>query len=273
MKTILVTGSSGQLGQELHELSADFLNYNFIFASRELLDISNKTSVDNFFAENKIDFCLNCAAYTAVDKAQDDRESCWKINSGGVENLAKACNTHNSVLIHISSDYVFDGTKTAPYLETDATNPINYYGQTKLEGENFALKNNPKTFVIRTSWVYSKKYGKNFYKTILRLAAEKEEIQIVSDQTGCPTDAKDLAKILLKIVEKVNSEKNFKDFGIYNYSGSQIQSWFDFAKKIVSENKLSCTILPIPSNNYPTPAKRPAYSVLSCKKIDKLFSI
>ena len=211
------------------------------------------------------------AAYTAVDKAETEKEICEQINSFAVAELAKQCRKQNATLIHISTDYVFDGSKNSPYLETDQTNPINYYGQTKLEGENLALQNNSKTLIVRTSWVYSKKFGKNFYKTILRLASEKSQIKIVSDQIGCPTDAKNLAKILLKMVAKTYQDSTFKNFGVYHFSGDKIMSWFDFAKEIVVENNLNCEVLPISTSEFPTPAKRPVYSVMDKNKIAEEF--
>jgi dTDP-4-dehydrorhamnose reductase len=275
--TILVTGSNGQVGQEIQELvklnPQEFSNFNFIFTDRSQLDLSDNNSIKAFFQKNKIDFCINCAAYTAVDKAEEDKENCRQINALSVEELAKECQKQKVVLIHISTDYVFDGSKNSPYLETDQTNPINYYGQTKLEGENLALQNNPKTLVVRTSWVYSKKFGKNFYKTILRLASEKPQIKIVSDQIGCPTDAKDLAKILLKMVTKIHQNPDFKNFGIYHFSGNKIMSWFDFAKEIVAENNLNCEVLTILTSEFPTPAKRPMYSVMGKNKIAEDFSL
>jgi dTDP-4-dehydrorhamnose reductase len=275
--TILVTGSNGQVGQEIQELvklnPQEFSNFNFIFTDRSQLDLSDNNSIKAFFQKNKIDFCINCAAYTAVDKAEEDKENCRQINALSVEELAKECQKQKVVLIHISTDYVFDGSKNSPYLETDQTNPINYYGQTKLEGEKLALDNNSKTVVVRTSWVYSKKFGKNFYKTILRLASEKPQIKIVSDQIGCPTDAKDLAKILLKMVTKIHQNPDFKNFGIYHFSGNKIMSWFDFAKEIVAENNLNCEVLTILTSEFPTPAKRPMYSVMGKNKIAEDFSL
>lgn len=273
--TILVTGSNGQLGQEIQELvklnPQEFLDFKFVFTDRTQLDLSDNDSIKTFFEKTKVDFCINCAAYTAVDKAEEDKENCRQINALSVTELAKECQKQNATLIHISTDYVFDGTKNSPYLETDQTNPINYYGQTKLEGEKSALQNNPKTLIVRTSWVYSKKFGKNFYKTILRLASEKTQIKIVSDQIGCPTNAKDLAKTLLKMVTKIHQNPDFKNFGIYHFSGNKIMSWFDFAKQIVAENNLNCEVLPILTSEFPTPARRPMYSVMSKGKILEIF--
>lgn len=267
MKNILVTGANGQLGQEIKELvdsnSTLAKDFNFIFASRQALDIGDSLQTTDFFANNKIDFCINCAAYTAVDQAETDKENCYEINALAVELLAKECLKQNAILIQISTDYVFNGSKNSPYLETDVTNPINYYGKSKLAGEQLAIKNNSKTIIIRTSWLYSKKYGKNFYKTILRLATEKPELKIVADQIGCPTDAADLSKTILQIITKIHNSLTFNNFGIYHFSGNKISSWYDFAKKIVSENNLVCEIFPIPTSEYPTPAKRPLYSVMN----------
>lgn len=258
MKKILVTGSNGQLGKCLKDAVEQnhIEGYQFLFLSREELDITQKDLVETFFFSNKIDYCINCAAYTAVDLAESEVELAFKVNSDAVKFLAEECEEQDATLIHISTDYVFDGTKKTPYLPKDATNPINVYGKSKLEGERWALKINPKSIVIRTSWVYSQ-YGKNFYTTMLRLMEERNELNIVSDQIGKPTDANDLAKYILEIISS-----NDTNYGIRNFAGNEIMSWYDFAKKILLENGFTTQISPIPTSQYPTPAKRPMWSVL-----------
>lgn len=259
MKKVLVTGANGQLGKCLQDavLANPIESFHFLFCDRTQLDISNKEIVESFFFSNKIDICVNCAAYTAVDLAESETELAFKINSDAVNFLAEECREQDAKFIHISTDYVFDGNSSKPYLPTDQTNPINVYGKSKLAGEKWALGTNPKSIVIRTSWVYSQ-YGKNFYTTMLRLMKERDELNIVSDQIGKPTDANDLAKYILDVIKS-----NDSNYGIRNFSGNEIMSWYDFAKKIAKENGFSVKINPIPTSSYPTPAKRPMWSVLS----------
>ena len=258
MKKVLVTGANGQLGKCLQDVVNQFQpsNYQFLFLNRSELDISNKELVESFFFSNKIDYCVNCAAYTAVDLAETEAEAAFKANSDAVKYLAVECVEQDATLIQISTDYVFDGEKTEPYLPEDRTNPINVYGKSKLEGERWALELNPKSIVIRTSWVYSP-YGKNFYTTMLRLMAERDELNIVSDQIGKPTDARDLAQYIYDLILSQDSH-----YGIRNFSGNEVMSWYDFAKKIAEENGFSTKLNPIPTSQYPTPAKRPMWSVL-----------
>ncbi|SMC33336.1 dTDP-4-dehydrorhamnose reductase [Moheibacter sediminis] len=258
MKKVLITGANGQLGKCLQDaVSANPIEgFQFLFCDRTQLDISQKEVVETFFFSNKIDICVNCAAYTAVDLAETETELAFKVNSDAVKFLAEECKEQNATLIHVSTDYVFDGNSNAPYTPADQTNPINVYGKSKLDGEKWALGTNPQTIVIRTSWVYSQ-YGKNFYTTMLRLMKERDELNIVSDQIGKPTNANDLAKYILEIISS-----NDTNYGIRNYSGNEIMSWYDFAKKIAVENGLSTNINPIPTSAYPTPAKRPMWSVL-----------
>lgn len=258
MKKVLITGANGQLGKCLHDAVSQniFSDIQFLFMDRNQLDISNKEIVETFFFSNKIDFCINCAAYTAVDLAEKEVEQAFKINSDAVKYLAEACEEQNATLIHISTDYVFDGNSTNAYTPKDQTNPINVYGKSKLEGEKWALQLNQKTIVIRTSWVYSQ-YGKNFYTTMLRLMNERDELNIVSDQIGKPTNANDLAKYILSLIENNDSK-----YGIRNFAGKEIMSWYEFAKKIAKENGFEVKINPIPTSSYPTPAKRPMWSVL-----------
>jgi len=258
MKKVLVTGANGQLGKCLQDAvrQSSAPGYQFLFLDKSQLDISRKELVETFFFANKIDYCVNCAAYTAVDLAETEVEQAFKINSDGVKFLAEECAEQKATLIHISTDYVFDGKSFEPYLPDDKPNPINVYGKSKLEGEKWARELNPKTFIIRTSWVYSQ-YGKNFYTTMLSLMKERDEINVVSDQTGKPTNAKDLAEYIVKII--TNHDENY---GIRHFTGAEQMSWYEFAKKIAAENSFSTKINPIPTSQYPTPAKRPMWSVL-----------
>ena len=266
---VLVTGASGQLGQSLQYVQSKQPDLQFIFASSEDLNITDEESVSSFFEENKIDFCINAAAYTAVDKAESEPEKAHLVNVIGPENLAKACKVSGAILIHISTDFVFDGTSSIPYLEIDQTNPIGVYGQTKLEGERKVVEKCDRYFIIRTSWVYSQ-FGNNFMKTMLRLAQDRNELNVVDDQVGSPTNAIDLAEAILKIIGTPEIET---EFGIYNFSNEGVCSWFDFAKEIFRINKINITVNPIPTEAYPTPAKRPAYSVLDKSKIKAIFDI
>jgi dTDP-4-dehydrorhamnose reductase len=264
---ILVTGASGQLGQAIQYIAKYYNDCNFIFASSSFLDITNQEKVNSFFDSNKIDFCVNAAAYTAVDKAESEPEKAKAVNILGPKNLAIACKKNNVKLIHISTDFVFDGNSKVPYLETDHTNPLGVYGKTKLDGEKEVIKNIDQYFIIRTSWVYSQ-FGNNFMKTMIRLASERDSLNIVSDQIGTPTNAVDLAKAILQIILK---DKDY--YGIYNYSNEGIASWYDFAKEIFKINKINITVNPIPSETFPTPAARPKYSVLDKKKIKTTFNM
>jgi dTDP-4-dehydrorhamnose reductase len=266
---ILVTGKNGQLGSGLQVLSKNYPQYNWFFEDREGLDIGDENSVKAYFATHKTDFCINCAAYTAVDKAEQERDLAFEVNANGPKYLALECKKQNSTLIHISTDYVFDGKNFKPYLEDDLTNPVNYYGQTKLDGEKLALQNNPKTIIIRTSWVYST-FGKNFVKTIIKLATEKSELGIVGDQIGTPTNATDLAFAIVEIIKSKDLQSNF---GIYHFSNLGVASWYDFAFEIIKLKNLNCNIKPILSKDFPTPANRPFYSVMDKTKIIKDFNL
>lgn len=267
MKTILVTGSNGQLGLSLKEIATNHPQFKFIFTNKDSLDISNSLNVVAFFEKNNIDYCINCAAYTNVDKAETQQEVAHKINVIGVKNIAKSCNHHNTTLIHISTDFVFDGNKKTPYTEEDTPNPQSVYGKTKLLGEKEVEKNCKKHYIIRTSWLYSQ-HGSNFMKTMLQLAKTKKEIRVVEDQIGTPTYALDLANAILHII---NSTKN--EFGVYHYSNQGEASWYDFAKAIFKEKKLKIKTEPIKTNQYATLAKRPKNSVLNKNKIKENFSI
>jgi dTDP-4-dehydrorhamnose reductase len=267
-KNILVTGANGQLGMEFRALANNYPAYNFLFVSKDELSISDTSSVENFFSRHKIDCCFNCAAYTAVDKAETEREVAFEINGTAVGNLAAVCKKYGTLLIHIYTDYVFNGNASEPYRETNATDPVNAYGASKLLGETEAMKNNPSCIIIRTSWVYSS-FGKNFVKTMLRLMSEKESISVVNDQVGCPTYANDLAKAMMKII----SENENPPAGIYNYSNKGVISWYEFALAINEISAGSCIVDPVSTSQYPTPAKRPNYSVLDTSKIQQVFNI
>ncbi|RKE98826.1 dTDP-4-dehydrorhamnose reductase [Ichthyenterobacterium magnum] len=261
MTTVLVTGANGQLANCINSLITIDKAYSFIFTDSKKLDISSNKAVSDFFLNQNIDWCINCAAYTNVDKAETEQEKAFNVNTLGAKNLAIACQENNVKLIHISTDFVFDGIQSKAYNESDKTNPLSVYGQTKLDGENEIKTHLNKHFIIRTSWLYSE-YGNNFLKTMLRLAKEKSELNIVADQIGTPTYAKDLAKVILKIIKTNNSR-----FGVYHYSNEGVASWYDFAKEVFSLNQVSIKVNPIKSQAYLTPAKRPAFSVLDKTKI------
>ena len=264
---ILVTGANGQLGMEFRQLPAAYPGYQFIFTGKEELDIADRQAVNEFFKKNKIVFCINCAAYTAVDKAESEKNIAEKINADGPANLAAACRDHGVHLFHISTDYVFNGMGSVPYLPDDATEPVNFYGSTKLNGEKKALEENKDIIIIRTAWVYSS-YGNNFLKTMIRLMNERESISVVSDQQGSPTYAADLAAAIMQIIDR----NNFVP-GIYHYTNTGITNWFGFAKEIASGIGTKCIVNPISTAKYPTPAARPAYSALDTEKIRSVFGI
>ncbi len=265
---ILVTGTNGQVGSEIKELSSNY-PYKFYFTDKKELDITNLQDVRKYIIENNIDTIINCVAYTAVDKAESEQELADKVNHLAVKNLAMLSNEFGIKLIHISTDYVFDGTNFKPYTEEDTTNPQSVYGSTKLDGEKTILEYNLKnSIIIRTSWVYSY-YGNNFVKTMLRLGKEKEELGVIFDQVGTPTYAKHLAKTILDILPQVENSK----VEIYNYSNEGVLSWYDFAKEIMKMAKLNCKINPIETCQYPTPAKRPHFSLLNKSKIKSTFII
>lgn len=271
---IVVTGAGGQLGMELRELSVSYPQYNFVFLSHHELAIEDADAIDLFFRTNQPKYCINCAAYTAVDKAESEKEQAFLINARAVGSLAAACKTYHARLIHISTDYVFDGTASVPYNEEAATNPQSVYGASKLEGEKLAVQNDPGSVIIRTSWVYSS-YGKNFVKTMLKLMSEKNEINVVNDQYGSPTYAADLAGVIVQIIEKLQTPDSrlLTSDCIYHYSNEGVITWYDFALAIKELAGLSCAIHPITTAQYPTPAKRPAYSVLDKTKIQQTFGI
>jgi dTDP-4-dehydrorhamnose reductase len=269
---IIVTGANGQLGKEIRAIATAYPAYQFIFLSREDLPIHHFETVRNFFEITKPRFCINCAAYTAVDKAEEEKELAFQINAEAVGVLAAVCKKYITQFIHISTDYVFDGTATAPYKEDAVTNPVNTYGATKLKGEQEALQYDPSSIIIRTSWVYSE-FGKNFVKTMMKLMSEREELKVVNDQVGSPTYAADLAEAILQIISNSQSAINNWHPGIYHFSNSGTISWYDFAVAIKEISGSKCNILPIPSSNFPTPAKRPSYSVFDKQKIQSAFGI
>lgn len=269
---ILVTGANGQLGKELKKLSSLFPAFNFTFLSREDLAIHHFELTRNSFKVYQPDYCINCAAYTNVDKAESETELAFLINGESVGVLAAVCKEHNCKFIHISTDYVFDGTAGVPYKEDSSVNPVNAYGESKLNGEQQALQFNSDSIIIRTSWVYSE-FGKNFVKTMLRLMNEKEEINVVNDQIGSPTYAADLAEAILQIITFNIQHPTSKIQGTYNYSNEGIISWYDFAVAIKELTGSRCKINPITTSEFPTPAKRPHYSVLDKTKIQRTFDI
>ncbi len=276
-KKILVTGANGQLGKEFRALAASYPQYLFLFAGRNELSIENFDLVNKYFANHTIHFCINCAAYTAVDKAETEKESAFLINAAAVGNLAAVCKQFNVQLVHISTDYVFDGTAQHPYQETDTTDPVSVYGKSKLQGEELALQNNPSAIIIRTSWVFSS-FGNNFVKTMLRLMKERESINVVDDQLGCPTYANDLAVCIMEIIEKcsiINVQYNTEHSrrAIFNFCNDGAISWYQFALAIKELSGSTCLVNPIPSSQYPTPAKRPQYSALATSKIKEIFAI
>lgn len=268
-KTILVTGANGQLGNEMRVISSDYHAFNFLFVTKDDLRIDDMDAVKNYFSSHSIDYCVNCAAYTAVDKAETESETALLINATAVGNLAAVCKNYSTQFIHISTDYVFDGTATDPYKENHPVAPVNTYGATKLKGEELARQNNSGSIIIRTSWVYSS-FGNNFVKTMLRLMKEKEQLNVVSDQEGCPTYAADLAATIMQII---TSGKASEQPGIYNYSNRGVINWYQFAAAIKELSGSKCLVNPIPSSNYPTPAKRPSYSVMDTAKIQQSFNI
>ena len=267
-KKILVTGANGQLGSELRVLSVNS-NHEFLFTDVAELDITNREAVDNYVSEHGTDIIVNCAAYTNVDKAEDDTEMADSINHLAVKNLAEVSAKYKLILIHISTDYVFDGSKNTPYLETDATAPLGVYGHTKLDGEKAVTDSGCDYLIIRTSWLYSS-FGNNFVKTIRRLTAEKDSLKVVFDQVGTPTYAADLASAILEIIETGKYKSNS---GIYHFSNEGVCSWYDFAIEIRNLSGNLCDIQPCHSDEFPSKVKRPNFSVLDKTKIKETFGL
>lgn len=268
---ILITGSNGQLGNEIKDLTGQYPEFEFEFCDIDTLDITNDDAVDRFFKKNIYYAVINCAAYTAVDDAESNYNLCKKVNSDAVENLVKACEKYKIKMIHISTDYVFDGVAHEPYTENIKTNPINSYGLSKRDGEVSILNSKADCIVLRTSWLYSA-YGKNFVKTIRRLAYNNAEIKIISDQIGTPTNAADLANACLELLKRTDINLSEKR-KIYHYSNEGVASWYDFASAIISLSDLTCKTIAISSNEFDQIAKRPSYSVLSKKNIKEDWNI
>jgi dTDP-4-dehydrorhamnose reductase len=269
---VLVTGANGQLGQSLQFIAENYPQVDFIFCDSKVIDITQKAGIEAVFNKIKPDFCINTAAYTAVDKAESEPEKAEAINVAGVKNLAEVCKEFKTKLIHVSTDFVFDGTKKTPYSEADGTNPKSVYGQTKLDGEKAVQAILEEYFIIRTSWVFSS-FGNNFMKTMLRLGIEKDSISVVDDQIGTPTNAIDLAQALVQVIVKSIESPEINRYGVYHFSNEGSCSWFDFAQKIFELNAIKIQLKPISTSNYPTPAERPAYSILDKSKIKKTFDI
>ncbi len=271
-KNILVTGSNGQLGNEIRRISANHENnFRFFFTDVAELDITDLKAVDSFIKENNIKYIINCAAYTAVDKAEDDVDLCYKINRDAVANLGLAATNNNAKVIHISTDYVYDGTANKPYVETDTVNPQSVYGKSKQEGEAELLKACADSIIIRTAWLYSI-FGSNFVKTMIKLGKEREALNVVADQKGTPTNGTDLAKTIVKILD-FSEAKGFKP-GIYHYSNEGATTWYDFTLAIHKEAGINtCKVNPITTEQYPVKATRPKYSVLDKSKIKSTFNL
>jgi len=271
---VLVTGANGQLGSELIALTEEenYDGLSFYFTDRENLDITDKSNVKEFCRENNISVIVNCAAYTAVDKAEEDSVNADLINHLAVKYMSEIAKSQEIQMIHISTDYVFDGSHSVPYVEEDSVNPQGVYGKTKLDGENAMIDISPEnSIIIRTSWVYSS-YGNNFVKTMLRLGQERDELGVIFDQVGTPTYARDLAKAILDIIQS-QKDYNSNKVEIYHYSNEGVCSWYDFAKTIFELSNLKCRVNPITSEEYPTPAKRPHYSILNKTKIKRDFQL
>jgi len=266
---ILLTGSKGQLGNEIRVLAEDYPDFDFIYTDVDELDITNSFNVEEFFITNKPDVIINCAAYTAVDKAESDEAMAYSINATAVENLTKSASAIDALFVHISTDYVFDGKSYLPYSESDKTNPQSAYGRTKLAGENAVFKYASKGIILRTSWLYSA-FGNNFVKTMIKYGIEREELKVVYDQVGTPTYARDLAKAILDIIPFAYQKSGTE---LFHYSNEGVSSWYDFAKIIIAFSGINCNIKPILTEDYPLPATRPCFSVLNKSKIKKIYKI
>lgn len=269
MLKVLVTGANGQLGSELHAISTSYPQYEFTFVDRHTLDLSNLCKLEDYFDHKTFNVIISCAAYTAVDKAESESELADTINHRAISLIAKIAQKKNISLIHISTDYVFDGKNYRPYIETDPTDPQGVYGRTKCDGESAILSVAPKnTIIMRTSWVYSS-FGANFVKTMLRLGKERDSLGVIFDQVGTPTYARDLALAILDILPQINNTTP----EIYHYSNEGVASWYDFAQAIFELSNIKCNVNPITTDQYPTPASRPHYSLLNKAKIKNNFGI
>lgn len=269
MKKILVTGAKGQLGSELSEITRNYQEFDFEFHDIETLDLTDFDSVNRHISMSSPHYVINCAAYTAVDKAEEEQHSAYLLNEYVPANLADVCKKTGSKLIHISTDYVFDGKNYKPYTEEDITNPQSVYGKSKLNGEQKIMADT-EAIIIRTSWLYSR-FGKNFLQTMLRLGNEKDNIKVVFDQVGSPTNARDLAMALMELIAYAENHSFLP--GIYHFSNEGVCSWYDFAHAIIRFKKMKACVLPITTSEYPLPAPRPHYSVLDKKKIRQAFGI
>ncbi len=267
MKNVLVTGGNGQLATCIKDIDSSTSEYHFIYVDLPELDITDKDKVNSLFEANTISHCINCAAYTAVDKAESEKELAYSVNVTGAKNLAEACYEHKAVMIQISTDFVFDGNQGRLYNENDETNPLGVYGATKWQGELAVSKALERHFVLRTSWLYSE-YAHNFVKTMLRLGSERNELNVVSDQIGTPTYAGDLAKAILKIIQE-----DINEYGTYHYSNEGVASWYDFAKAIFEIAEINCNVLPVRTEAYPTPANRPSFSAMDKSKIKNILQL
>lgn len=267
-KKILIVGGNGQLGNCIQKLSEQLFNqYKFDFTNSQTLDVTNASAVDEYISNYKPDYCINASAYTAVDLAETEREKAFAVNASGVANLAESCAANQVILIHVSTDYVFDGDTNIPYDEDNFTNPLGVYGESKRSGEELALEHNPRTVILRTSWLYSE-FNKNFVKTMLNLFKTKEELNIVADQYGQPTNANDLAEAIFQIIETEP-----KTFGIFHFSNYPETTWFNFAEKIAEYSRSPIKLNPITTEEYPTPAKRPMRSTMSLDKIEEIYNV
>jgi dTDP-4-dehydrorhamnose reductase len=274
MSTILITGAGGQLGQEFQALAPRYPSLRFIFADQQALDVTDRNAVARFFDQQALGGCINCAAYTAVDRAESEPEQAWRANAAAPQQLAQACAQQGIPLIHYSTDYVYHNEQNTPFKEEDPTTPRSVYARSKLSGELAALEANPLTMVIRTSWVYSS-YGHNFVNTMLRLGRERDHLRVVFDQIGTPTYARGLAAATLDILAKVQASEMPPQalHGIFHYSDEGVCSWYDFALAIFELAGIDCHVTPIETKDYPTPAPRPPFSVLNKAKIKATFGI
>lgn len=267
MKTILITGANGQLGQCFQKQARKYTNYTFLFCSSGELDITSNPSLESFFYKHTIDFCINTAAYTNVEQAENEREKAFLVNAEGARNMAEICKKYEVTLFHFSTDYVFNGKADGPYQEDHQVDPINVYGASKLKGEQYIEQNWDRYFIFRTSWLYSE-YGHNFFNTILRKAGENAELNITTSQLGTPTNANDLAEFVLQIIET-----DSQAYGLYHFSNNGEASWYDFAREILDFSGKLDQVSLNPTGSYKTQAARPAYSVLSKEKAERMFGL
>jgi dTDP-4-dehydrorhamnose reductase len=271
---ILVTGAHGQVGQELKSLVPQFHDFDIVFVDVQDLDITDPVAVQQYFAEHRFDYCINCAAFTAVDKAETEKDLAYKVNVEGVKNLVTSCLIHSTQFLQLSTDYVYHNNQNTPFKEGDPTNPQGVYASTKLQGDEIALQILPSSMIVRTSWVYST-FGNNFVKTMIRLGKERDKLDVIFDQIGTPTYAYDLALAMLTIIQKVEIGVFEKSTlaGVFHYSNEGVTSWYDFAKAIFRIENINCKVNPIETVDYPTPAKRPPFSLLNKHKIKTTFAI